>query len=342
MQGHHSKTSFSSVSLLVFLWRWRKWLLIVTIVSAVISVIISLMITPLYESRVVLLPASTQSLSKALLSETAGPKKDIMEFGEEEQAEQLLQILHSSIIRDRIVEKYDLYNHYNILPDEKYRQTKLIKKYNKLVKFRRTKFMAVEIVVRDKDPQMAADIANDIAAILDTVMNEMQRERSRKAFEIVEATYLNLKQDIQRREDSLQWLRSKGVLDYESQAERLYEALSKELAKGNTAGIKALKAELDTLAKYGGAYVSIRDALEHDKKQLSAVRMRYEEAKIDAESFIPHKFVVDRAYKSERKVFPIRSLIVIVSVLCTLLFTIVILLIYENIQSFRSSSSIQS
>lgn len=334
MSENYSKTSFSSISLLFFLWRWRKLLIIVTIVTAIISIVVSLLLVPLYESRVVLLPASTQSLSKALLSEVAGPKKDIMEFGEEEQAEQLLQILHSSIIRDKIVSKYDLYNHYEISPNDRYRQTKLIKKYNKLVKFRRTKFMAVEIVLRDKDPQLAADMANDIAAILDTVVNKMQQERSQKAFEIVENTYFELKKDIERREDSLRWLRSKGVLDYESQAERLYEALSKELSKGNLQGIKALRAELDTLAKYGGAYVSIRDALEHDKKQLSLLRMRYEEAKIDAHSFIPHKFVVDRAYKAERKVYPIRSLIVIVSVLSSVFFTIVILLIIENFKNF--------
>ena len=37
-----------------------------------------------------------------------------MDFGEEEQAEQLVQILQSAQIKDLIVEKFDLMKHYNI------------------------------------------------------------------------------------------------------------------------------------------------------------------------------------------------------------------------------------
>ena len=38
--------------------------------------------------------------------------------------------------------------------------------------------MAVQISVLDKDPQMAADIANTVAALLDSVKNDMQRQRA--------------------------------------------------------------------------------------------------------------------------------------------------------------------
>jgi capsular polysaccharide biosynthesis protein len=292
---------FSSLSMLFFLWRWRKLLIIISGAAIVISSAVSLLITPKYESKVVLFPTSTNSISKALLSQNAGPEKDIMEFGEEEQAEQLLQVLHSSLIRDRIVEKYDLYTHYEIDPESRYRQTNLIKEYNSNIKFNRTKYMAVEISVMDKDPQIAADIANDIAALLDTVMNEMQHERSKEAFKIVETTYHKLEADIQRREDSLTWLRSKGVFDYESQSERIFETLTKEIAKGNTSGINALQNELDTLAKYGGAYVSLRDALEYDKKQLTEVRMKYEESKIDAEQILHINSLLIKPIKQRKK-----------------------------------------
>ncbi len=325
---------FSSLSLIYFLWRWRKLLFIITGTAIIISAVVSLLITPKYESKVILFPTSTNSISKALLSQNAGPEKDIMEFGEEEQTEQLLQVLHSSLIRDRIVEKYDLYTHYEIDPESRYRQTNLIKEYNSNITFSRTKYMAVEISVMDKDPQIAADIANDIAALLDSVMNDMQRERSMEAFQIVETTYHDLESDIQRREDSLAWLRSKGVFDYESQSERIFETLTKEIAKGNTPGINALRNELDTLAKYGGAYVSIRDALEYDKKQLTEVRMKYEEAKIDAEKFLPHKFVVDRAYKAEKKVYPVRWIIVVVSTISTFFLSIIAIIVFENIKQF--------
>ena len=45
---------------------------------------------------------------------------------EEEQAEQLVQILQSSKIRDMIVEEYDLYKHYDIDDSDKNRRFKLM------------------------------------------------------------------------------------------------------------------------------------------------------------------------------------------------------------------------
>lgn len=324
-------TSFNS-SLILFFWKWRKILIIVTSLAAIISLIVSYQITPKYRSQVIMFPTSTNSISKALLSTNFGAQEDIMEFGEEEQAEQLLQVLHSSVIRDRIIEKYDLYTHYEIPKDHRFSRSKMIKAYNSNIQFSRTEFMAVEISVLDKDPQMAADIANDISDLLDTLMNKMQKERSIKAYEIVKRTYNELLSNIRNKEDSLAYFRSKGVFDYESQSERFFEALSKEIARGNRTAIAALENQLNTLAIYGGKYVSIRDALEHDKKQLSEIKLRYEEAKVDAEEVLPHKFIVDRAYKSDRKVYPIKSLIIIISTLTTFLLTAISIIIYENIR----------
>ena len=69
----------------------------------------------------------------------------------------------------------------------------------------------------------------------------------------------------------------------------------------------------EILSKYGGPYVSLRDGLEHDKKQLSELRAKYEEAKVDATESLPHKFIVSSAYKAEKKSYPIRWLIVVIS-----------------------------
>jgi uncharacterized protein involved in exopolysaccharide biosynthesis len=331
--------TFNSVTLIQFFWKWRKTLFLVIIVTFVLSSIISLLITPKYKSTVIMFPTSTNSISKALLSDFYGLKQDVMEFGEEEQSEQLLQVLHSSIIRDRISQKFNLYKHYKIPENAKARQTRLIKEYNNNIKFRRTQYMAVEISVLDKDAQMAADIANDIASLLDTIMNNMQKERAVRGYEIVEHTFNKLKLEIQEIEDSLSFLRTKGIHDYESQAERLYESLSKELASGNMRGIKAIEERLDTLAKYGSAFVSLRDQLEHEKKQLSAIKTKYEEAKVDAEEFLPHKFIVDHAYKAEKKSYPVRWLIVIVSTFSTFFFTLVIIIIKENIKDLFSKNA---
>ena len=102
-------------ALLAFLWRNRKVLGIVTGVAFVVSVIISLLLTPLYLSTAIVFPTASSNVS---FSEQRNVKAGSMDFGEEDQAEQLVQILSSSRIKDKIVSKYNLLNHYEIDEDD--------------------------------------------------------------------------------------------------------------------------------------------------------------------------------------------------------------------------------
>jgi len=324
---------FNSFNLILFLYRWRKLLIIFTLAAAILSFIFTLpfFITPKFRSSVILFPTSSNSVSKALLSENADSKQDILEFGYEEQTEQMLQMLNSNKIRDRIIKKFDLMKHYDIDPNSSYKNTKLNREYDKNITFRRTEFMAVEIAVLDKDPQMAADVANNIADLLDSIKNEIQHERAMKGYKIVAAEYLKLRNEIKVMEDSMTVLRKLGVHDYETQVEMINQQLAKELAKNNRVGIKALDDKLNVLALYGGPYVSLRDALENDRKQLSLIKSKYEEAKIDAEEVLPQKFIVNSAFKAERKSYPIRWLIVLVTTISSFLLISVGIIVYEQI-----------
>ena len=303
--------------------KYRKHLVIIGIITIILASIFSapFFITPLYKSTVILYPTASKSISKVLLSDNPGNTKDILEFGEEEQTEQMLQVLNSNKIRDKVISKYDLLNHYKIPADYKFKMTRLFKEYESNFKFRRTEYMAVKITVLDRDAQLAADIANDIAELVDSTINQMQKEVAVKAFKIVEGKYLSLKEEIKVKEDSLTVLREYGVHDYESQSEMFNRQLAIEMAKGNTPGVQRLEKKLEILAKYGGPYVSLRDALEHDKKQLSELKARYEESKVDATESLPHKFVVSNAYRAEKKTYPIRWLIVVISLLSVLVLT---------------------
>ncbi|GAB6279204.1 MAG: hypothetical protein STSR0006_12090 [Lentimicrobium sp.] len=336
------KEEYSSEKLLLFISVWGKPLIIIAIIAFLASVIFSssYFIKPKYKSTLIMYPVSTSSISKALLSSTYGVQQDVLEFGAEEQAEQMLQILNSNLIRDRIIAKYDLANHYGIKPNEKYRLTKLYKEYENNITFRRTENMAIKVSVLDHDPQIAADIANDIADLFDSTKTAMQRERALKAFHIVEGEYLKKQAEIQQMEDSLVKLRELGIFDYETQTEMINQQLAVEIAKGNKRGIEALQAQLDILARYGGAYVSIRNQLEFEKKQLSDLKAKYEEARVDAFESLPQKFVITIAYKAEKKSYPIRWLIVTITVLSSLFLAIIVIIIIENFSSFKTKKKI--
>ncbi|OIP02588.1 MAG: hypothetical protein AUJ98_00595 [Bacteroidetes bacterium CG2_30_33_31] len=330
--------AFKSVNLIIFLWSHKKPILIVTLIAAIASMIFSapFFIPPKFQSQVVLFPTSTNSISKALLSQTQTLKQDVLQFGEEEDAEQLLQVLNSSKIRDRIIQKYNLKRHYDIDKNAKYPQTLLIKEYESNIHYRRTENMAVEITVMDIDPDTSALICNDISALLDSVKIFMQKERALKGFKIVQAEYTELLADMQAKEDSLTVLRKHGIHDYETQAEMINRQMAIEIARNpNSLAVKSLKLMLDTLAIYGGPYVSIRDGLEYEKKHLTEIKAKYDEAKIDAEEELPQTFKVDSAYPAEKKSYPVRWLIVVISTFGSLLLMIFLTIIIDNFKSIK-------
>ena len=192
----------------------------------------------------------------------------------------------------------------------------------------------MKITVLDSDPALSARIANEIAEIFDSTMNQMQKEVAIEAYRIVEQEYNTLVAEMNMLEDSLNTLRKLGVFDYESQVEMLSQQLAVELGKGNKQGVNNIQEQLDILAEYGGASYAINERLNNDRLQLSLVKSKYEEAKVDATEFIPHKFVVTSAFQAERKTYPIRWIIVVVTVLSTFLLLIFCIVFYDRSKGF--------
>lgn len=327
--------NFDSISFIAFLYQKRKIILSITIAAAIISSVVSILIPNKYKSTVIMFPTTTGSIAKALIAEQRTGKDDIMQLGEEEQAEQMLQILYSDKITNAIIKKFDLMNHYEIDTTSKYKYTNLKKEYENNITFKRTEYMSVRIDVLDTDPKMAADIANEIARLYDEIKNEMLRERSKQAFEIVSSEYNNFLALIKFQEDSLAKIMSYGVFDYESQSEMLMEQYAIALSKNDMSAAKRIQDKLDILAKYGSAYMSLREKLDNERKNLAVLKAKYDEAKVDAEQNITHKFVVNFATAAEKKSYPVRWLIVTVSTVASFLLSIFLIVVIEQFQRVK-------
>lgn len=333
---NRNESIFDSTNLIVYLYSWRIPLIIVTLIAAILAAVFSspYFIEPKYESTVTVFPTTTNSLSKALLPQKfASRGQDILEFGEEEQAEQLLQILNSDEIRNQIIEQFNLVEHYDIDTNGSYVRTQLYETYSDNLSFRRTEYMSVEINVLDTDPVMAADIANAIVILLDNAKNRIQKERAQKGLKIIEGEFLALKQEVKQLEDSLTLLRYKGVHDYETQSAALSEQLATALIENNRSAVKSIEQKLDTLAKYGGTYVSLRDELQYMKEEVVKLKTTYDQAKVDVNETLPATFRVNEAYPAEKKSYPTRWLIVVVSALGAFTITLISILIIDTIKN---------
>lgn len=322
---------FTFSDILRFLIRWRKHLIIIGIIAAVISAAGSYLITPRYEAEVVFYPTTVNSIGNAMFTDLNKREADVLAFGEEEEAENALQILKSDKLSSRIIKNFDLMKHYNIDPNGKYPKTKLQEKMKKNIKFNRTRYLSVSIQVLDEDPIMAAKLANGIAASYDSVKTEIQQEVAREAFVIIEEEFKNKEKEVWDLKVGLQKLGEKGILDIEKQAQSISESLYAARARGNNSvQIRELIAEKDTLAKYGSEYTNLYETLILELEELSELRKRYKKAKVDVEKTIPHKFIVSNASAPEKKALPNRKLIVLLGTAATFLMACVVLLFIEQ------------
>ena len=119
-----NKNTFNASDVMLLIYKKRIHLLIVCSVALVASVIVSYLIPEKYKSTVVLYPANSTSVSQTLATDM-NTEKGLLQFGENEEVEQMMQMLQSNDIRNRIVEKYNLIEHYRIDPNTKYLYTKL-------------------------------------------------------------------------------------------------------------------------------------------------------------------------------------------------------------------------
>jgi uncharacterized protein involved in exopolysaccharide biosynthesis len=327
---------YNAFDLITFAWEKRIMLIVITFVAAVLSIIVSLSMHDRFKSTVVLFPAAPISVSKNLVETTSisMDSRDILSFGREEDAERMLQILHSNQIKDYIVNKYGLMNHYEIdLGKDKFPYTQLDKRYKGNIKFRRTEFQSIEISAFDEDPVYAANIANDISAYIDSAIHNMQKERALEALYIVEREYKSCQAGIILLNDSIQKVRQLGIIDYQSQAVALNQAYADALSSGNSGAASNVKSKLDNLARYGGIYVELSKKLESEIERLGLLNSKYASAKVNVEQTLPQIFIVDKATVSERKAEPKRSIIVFISTLSAFAFALLVLLIIDNVKA---------
>ena len=277
----------------------HKWPIItITVIAAIASIIISLVITSKFKSSVIFYPKTQVAASHALTtSELIDPDDHIMNFGDEEATEQLIQTLYSEDIRFKIIDKFDLMHHYQIDAAGEYPMTKLHEEYSDNIRFKRTEYMAVEIEVMDTDPQIAADIANTIAALLDSTLNKMQNDVAVEILKVVKKEYNLLQSDIQ---------------EIEGKIKKVHHASPE--------------------------YISLSQQLVNENKRLSQLNAKLAEARVNANQQLPRKFMVTRAYPAEKKSYPVRWVICAVSTISAFLFAVLLMLfieLYKDLLKFK-------
>jgi len=286
--------------------RWKKHLAIVAAVSAVAAVVFSgpTFIRERYKSYAILYPSN------------------LIAYSNESATEQMLQLMQSTDIRKKVIDAFHLKAHYEIdTVDNPHQQTDVIKGFEDNVTIKQTEYESVEITVFDESPQVASDMVDSIISYFNQKTRELQRSKSGEVVVIYRDLFEAKKHELDSLDHQLRIFRTQsGLLDYQTQVKEYSRALQRP-------GSRAM---LDTLASRGGEFNALSEKMDNGLVAYGKIQLEYENALKDVTKELTYSNTVTRPIPADKKSYPIRWLIVLVSVVSAVFVSFIVLLFLES------------
>lgn len=309
---------FNNQNLVEIIWKWRMHFIIVGILAIVVSTIFSssTFIKPKYKSTALIYPSN-----------------NIYLFSDESESEQLLEIINSLDIKLRMIDAFNLGEAYKISKEEPQYLTFVLAEFNDNVKFKKTQYETVEISVLDTDPQRACNMCDSIIRFLDEKVGLMHKIKHEEVATIAKKDYALISHKVDSLEEKLNFFRTEyQILDYRTQAEEITKGMVKVLAnqQKNTAGGKELSQWLKNLSEKGGEYEIL------DKQQRRLVSLKdsvmkvYDQSVSNANKKIIYGQRVQNPIPADKKSYPVRSIILLLSTFSALFVALLVVLLIEN------------
>lgn len=369
------KSNFDSFFFFALLIK-RKWIVIVpVIIAAIASVIITLMMDDWFESTVNVVPPKTSG--SAFEGTVSGVSSMLKEFGLTKLAGMksdgysFLVILESRTIMDSMISKYNLGEVYDIEPEKMYLIRKSFLKNSEITYESEGNYT---VTIWDKDPQRAADMANDYVEIANKhaqyifhTESKINREYLERRFEMIDSSMNALA--VQMDEISRKYLmfspedqgRAIAVALSDLKAELMKQeivydivntkygendpmtAIQKDVIRNLREKVKDAESKpgfggdfaLRDIGNIGMRYYRILADLETFAKVKAFLTPMLEEARINENRMLHNLFVVDKAIPADRKSYPKRSLIVLGSVVGVFILAVLYIITVYYFNQFR-------
>ena len=309
---------FDNQNLLETLWKWKKHLIVVGILAIVFSAFFSssIFIKPKFKSTARIYPSN-----------------NIFTFSDESQSEQLLEIISSLDIKLRVIDAFNLSKEYKISKEEPQYLSNMMSEFNDNVSFKKTEYETIEISVLDTDPKRAATMCDSIISFLDQKIRSMHRIKYKEVANIAKKDLMLVNHQSDSVLEKLNEMRKEyKILDYETQAKEITKGMVKVLAeqKMNTAGGKELEQWMKNISEKGGEFENLYKLQKSLVSQMDSLKKVYNQSTSSANKKIVYGQRVQNPIPSDKKSYPLRSLIVLISTLAALFAAILVILFLEN------------
>jgi len=278
--------------------KWRKSILIITIIAALGTAAVSWFFMPnYYKSIVNFYPANPIMTDRQVLYSTTVGEIEIDYFGSAGDVDRILTLANTSSIIDYIINKYHLMEHYGYDSTKTLARYKTKKKFEKNYRAVETEYGAVEISIWDKDKNLAAEIANHIAFTIDNHNKSMITRDKNVAIQTFKS-----------------------------------EISTKEIFNDSLA--TAIETAIDNNER-SELIDQMQAQLESSIKDLNTARSLMKQYETSASQNFSTIHITEDAYPAIRKDKPVRSLIVIGATGGTFLFMLILAVIVENYRKIQ-------
>ena len=312
---------FDNQNLLETLWKWKKHLITVGVLAILASAIFS---------------SSTFIKPKFKSTARIYPSKNIYVFSEESESEQLLEIINSLDIKLKVIDAFNLSEVYKIDKNDPQYLTFILGEFNDNVKFKKTEYETVEISVLDTDPNRACAMCDSLITFLDAKIRSIHSIKYKEVVKIAKRDLII----IQHQSDSVrskldEMRRDYHIFDYESQAKEITKGMAKVFAeqKMNTAGGKELDKWMRSLAEKGGEYEAMDKLQKSLLAQTDSLKREINRSESDATKQISYGQRVQNPVPADKKSYPVRWLIVLLSTFAAEFFAMIVVLFLDNKKS---------
>ncbi len=289
---------------------WRLFLS-VAVLAVVLSAILSgpTFMPPRFKSTATVYPVNLNSYSI------------------ETRTDQLLQLLESNSIRDSLIKEFDLAQAYEIDTTANGGYFALYNEFNDRVEITKTRFESVQIEIVDEDPRKARDMVNAMLKQVNLLARRLQREKSYEVLAIAERALGHERHKLDSVESRLNNLRQeKGLLSYEAQVKELTKGYVKLLSSGGSQSQRdALQAMIKGLEERGGEFRELTELSNLFRANYDRLLTEYEKVVNDVTKELTYTNTVVYPEVSDKKVYPVRWLIVSTTTLSALFLCFVLL-----------------
>ncbi len=190
---------------LLKIWNRRWWILGFSLIASIITLALSYLWPDEYKSTSEFIPPHLSSIKELTYVKD---NHEGMRVGTDEDLEHLVAVLQSGDCIQHMINKFDLYTHYQITEGtEQERSKKMSVVYKEKIEVQASQFSTILITVYDVDPKIASDIANEYLAFADSFIETVAQRRS--GLRRVEMSMDSLLRERERERDTMAYLRQK-------------------------------------------------------------------------------------------------------------------------------------